>query len=101
MKLKKKRIIALTVKLLFVFVAAQAQNKQDSVKQKSIQFLPPYHSTLIKQQVLPQQLPANFYSKQLPFFCSQELHLQKATGIAIKFRLSTVEYCDKLEGKNR
>jgi hypothetical protein len=37
----------------------------------------------------------------LPFFCSKELKVQKAVGIPIKFRLSTVEYCDRLEGKNR
>jgi len=50
---------------------------------------------------VPMQLPGNFYAKQLPFFCSKELKVQKTIGFPVKFRLGSVAYCDKLEGKNR
>lgn len=43
----------------------------------------------------------DFYAKHLPFFCNKELQVQKAVGFPIKFRLGSVEYCDKLEGKNK
>lgn len=80
----------------------QAQSSADSIKQKPIIFVRLYNTfPAVKQQALPNKLPADFYSKQLPFFCSKELQIQKAVGIPIKFRIGSVEYCDKLEGKNR
>jgi len=102
MNSKKKTFIAITVKLVFSIVCVQAQNITDSARQKHVFFSPLYTNlSVIKQPVSPNQLPANFYVKQLPFFCTKELQVQKAVGIPVKFRLSTVEYCDKLEGKNR
>lgn len=46
-------------------------------------------------------LPGNFYSRQLGFFCKQEIKMDKATKIAFRFRLGSVEQCNRLEGKNR
>ena len=99
---KKKTFIALIVKLLFCFVYTQAQNSYDSTKQKNAQ-LPVFSNIIypLKKTAFPNQLPGNFYAKQLPFFCNKELQVQKAIGIPIKFRVGSVEYCDKLEGKNR
>jgi len=99
MRLKNKTIFAITVKLLFAASLLHAQSPRDSATQKLIQFYPASTSTphLVKY---PTVAP-NLYAKQLPFFCSKELQIQKTTRIAVKFRLSTVEYCDKLEGKNR
>ena len=102
MNSKTKTFFALTVKLVFALGCVQAQIIKDSVKQNSFHFAPAYNNFLIvKQTLIPAKLPGNFYTKQLPFFCSKELQIQKITGIPIKFRLSTVEYCDKLEGKNK
>lgn len=102
MLLKNRTFIAFTVKLLFCFTGAQAQTVTDSATQKAIRFLP-VQSTIsfVKQPVLFKQLSANFYAKQLPFFCNKELQVQKAFGFPIKFRLGSVEYSDKLEGKNK
>jgi len=101
MPLKKKRIFALIVKLLFSVSLVHAQSVRDSAKQNSIYYFPAYNNPVyLKNTTLKNSLPANFYAKQLPFFCNKELQIQKATGIPIKFRLSTVEYCDNLEGKN-
>jgi hypothetical protein len=102
MNSKTKTFLALTVKLLFSINLLHAQASRDSAKQTIPHFLPAYYNAVpLKQQAFQNTLPGNFYAKQLPFFCSKELQVQKAVGIPVKFRLSTVEYCDKLEGKNR
>jgi hypothetical protein len=46
-------------------------------------------------------LAADFYSKQLGFFCRQEIKMDKLTKIPFRFRLGSVEQCDWLEGKRR
>ena len=100
MNSKKKTFIAITVKLLVSVSLVQAQISRDSVKHITFQLSPAYNSAaLLKQPSLQNNLPGNFYAKQLPFFCSKELLVEKKIGIPVKFRLSTVEYCDKLEGK--
>lgn len=102
MNSKKKTFFALTVKLLFSLTCLQAQVSKDSVKIDSVHFFSLYSNAFYaKQTILQNQLPGNFYAKQLPFFCNKELQIQKAVGIPIKFRVGSVEYCDKMEGKNR
>ena len=100
MNSKKKTFFAITVKLLFSVAVLQAQTIHNSAKQNLTHFLPVYDSGFFAKSKLKNNIPGNFYAKQLPFFCNKELQVQKAVGIPIKLRLSTVEYCDKLEGKN-
>ena len=40
-----------------------------------------------------------FYVNNLGFFCKQELKFQSATRLPFKFRLGSVQYCDRMEGK--
>ncbi|MDI9365779.1 MAG: hypothetical protein QM541_12565 [Flavobacterium sp.] len=45
-------------------------------------------------------LASNYYSSNLPFFCKQELQIQKIVKLPVKFRIGSVEEVDKLEGKH-
>lgn len=101
MNLKHKRIFGLIVKFVLCVPVIHAQNSVDSSKQKLPPLLQANNKIIFfKQPVIQNSLPGNFYSKQLPFFCNKELQVQKTIGFPVKFRLGSVEYCDKLEGKN-
>jgi len=46
-------------------------------------------------------LSANYYASQLSFFCKQEIKIEKSVKIPFKFRLGSVDECDRMEGKRK
>ncbi|MEL6629694.1 MAG: hypothetical protein AAFQ92_29705, partial [Bacteroidota bacterium] len=66
---------------------------------------PPFESLIEKSEsssnlMLSPGSPSLLIPKDhLAFFCRVELHLEKAANIPIKFRLGSVDYVDRLEGK--
>ncbi len=79
-----------------MIIASHAQALSDSSRlQKQFVFQQPklFISPFIR--VLPQ----GFAVQHLPFFCDKEYKLEKWSKIPFRFRLGSVEYCDKMEGK--
>jgi hypothetical protein len=48
---------------------------------------------------VPGTIQPDFYTRNFGFFCDKELRLEKSTKIPLKFRLGSLDYCNKLEGK--
>jgi hypothetical protein len=87
--------------MIFVVKTLSAQQNQlKSSTDKAFKNLPSLQFSPIRSQSYSiQPVPGNFYVKNLGFFCRQELKLEAATGIPFKFRLGSVNYCDRMEGK--
>ncbi len=47
----------------------------------------------------PTSLEPDYYTRHFGYFCKKELQFEKATAIPLKFRLGTLDYVNKLEGK--
>ena len=48
-----------------------------------------------------QVIAPNFYVQHLGFFCKQEIKMDRITRVPFRFRLGSVDDCDRLEGKKR
>jgi len=94
-----------------VFVAASAFSQTTERKDGKMLLLqkpgmqPMNGKSLISKQHQPptvkQVIAPNFYVTNLGFFCKQEIKFEKATKIPFRFRLGSVEDCDRMEGKHR
>ncbi len=95
----RKTVLAIFVKLLISF-SASAQTHTDSVQNIIKPSFLVKDSAQSKTFFQSPMLSPNYYATHLPFFCTGELKLEKAVKVSVKFRLGSVEACDKLEGKH-
>lgn len=96
---KKSEILIFCMIFVVNHVNAQLNPLKSSTNKG---FANQFHSTfspLRSQFYSIKPIPANFYVKNLGFFCQQQLKLESFTKIPFRFRLGSVNYCDWMEGK--
>jgi hypothetical protein len=81
-------IVAQVEKKLMVFPAMPVNKSKQAV--------------IIPFQFAPnplQTIRPDFYNTQLGFFCRQEWKIEKSARIPFRFRLGSIDYVNKMEGK--
>lgn len=95
-------------KILFLFFCTIFAVKL-VFSQKIVKFNPFLHRYTLKNAISAPKIPQirsvvyvspDFYSIQSGFFCKKEREFEKATKIALKFRLGNLSDCNRLEGKS-
>jgi len=83
---RKKTFLVVCISILTVAARAQYQPAPPVEKNN----LPPFRLTAID---------SSYYTQHLGFFCKKELEIQKVTHLPIYFRLGSLDYVNRLEGK--
>ena len=96
----KKTIVTIFFYWIFCLPIQAQQKNLDSLKAVLLNIDTSAKLISISANHIIQTLPANFYTAHLPFFCRKEWQMEKSTKIPFRFRLGSLEYCNRLEGKH-
>ncbi len=75
-----------------------AQKKPTDTLSAMIHFASPVLSKTVSVDLL-RTIPPDFYTCNFGFFCKQELVVEKAIKVPLRFRLGSLQQCNYYEGK--
>jgi hypothetical protein len=102
--------------LLFLSFAAKAQQERLSLPygyslKDSVKLLQVGKNSYSKAVLIPpkpiyrslggQLITPDYFTRRWGIFCETEWRFEKKTGLPLRFRLGSLEYVDRLEGKRR
>lgn len=105
----ERTIKIIVVCLASMFYAGYMQAQSSLAKQQlpaagnclRLLHLPDDSSANANRPSLNTIISSDYYTQHFGFFCDKELRLEKSTGVPFRFRLGSMESCNKLEGKTR
>lgn len=88
--------------LILIFPELKSQTKQDSIPDRILPklFIQSYQKDDQTNKLIQLPIKKNVTIDKMPLFCKMEELLFASSKIPVRFRLGTLDYVDKLEGKN-